>query len=215
MSLSWVKWTQTNGELIRHDRLNKRIPSMAYYGREQQNKDVQGINKHLLTLPERLLSKLLIVSHFTGLVFRPWWIHAHSGVLEWASMRAKWLFSYFEVWGQTAPDVNLRDTEAGVGWASRNKASIIVLSPHRPAAAPRNTDWMSSVVLAWYHSLAVRPYQARCGQWAHCWPLALVLPMSLLPRASHGVSGQLDPQRCPFLTEEASWKFPKLPSWCQ
>lgn len=93
VSLSWVKWTQTNGELIRHDRLNKRIPSMAYYGREQPNKDVQGVNKHLLTLPERLLSKLLIVSHFTGLVFRPWWIHARSGVLERASMWAKWLFS--------------------------------------------------------------------------------------------------------------------------
>lgn len=80
-----------------------------------------------------------------------------------------------------------------VGWPSWNKAFIIILPLHHPAAADRNTDWIRSVVLAWYHSLAVRPYQAApdnrptAGLWPWFCPPLLCLEghMLFLDNQSH------------------------------
>lgn len=69
------------------------------------------------------------------------------------------LFSSLRCWGKCLQMWN-GGIWRRVGWASQNKAFIIILPLHHLAAADRDTNWMRSVVLAWYHSLAVRLYQA-------------------------------------------------------
>lgn len=75
--------------------------------------------------------------------------------------------------------------EAGVGWASWNKDSIIIPPPHHPAAADRNTDWMRSVVLAWYHGLAL---SAVPGRPRTIGPLLAFGPTSVLVSSSSRVT---------------------------
>lgn len=152
--------------------------------------------------PSRFYSCLFLFFHSLWSFFWFFFFFSGLGVSLCVSKVVIWLF---EVRAQTYPDVKLRDVEAGVGWASWNKTSIIFPPPHHPPAAEnRSLDSMGSVVAAWYHSLSVRTYQVGPRQWAHC---------CFNGHQGHMVFWGNQTHRDPlFLSGEIVWLYPKLPT---